>query len=79
VRFLALSLEPDEQLTRVAAEGYGLQMLVAVADGEVLAPLRVNQVPSTLFVDREGIIVAAASGSRKRRFFEQRAAALVRP
>lgn len=71
VRFLALSLEPDEQLVLKAAQRLGIEMQVAVAAGEVLSPLGVNQVPSTVFI-RDGTIVAAASGERKRAFFEKR-------
>ncbi len=87
VAFLALSLEPDEQEVLEAANRLGLEMPVAIVEGEVLGPLGVNQVPSTVFVDREGTIVAAArgtivaaaSGDRSRSFFERRVKALLGP
>ncbi len=72
VGFLALSLEPDEALVRAAAAKYGLGMDVAIARGEVLAPLGVRAVPSTVFVSKDGVIVAAASGARDEAYFEER-------
>ncbi len=78
VSFLALSLEPDEQRVLEAAQRLSIEMPVAVAEGEVLGPLGVNQVPSTVFIDREGTIVAAASGERKRAFLEKRVRELIR-
>jgi hypothetical protein len=53
-------------------------MTVAISSSETLGPLSVNQVPSTVFVDRQGVIVAAASGARSRRFFEDRVKELLR-
>ena len=47
-------------------------MPVAIGKGEILAPLGTNQVPSTVFIDRRGVIIAAASGERKRTFLEAR-------
>jgi hypothetical protein len=47
-------------------------MPVAIAKGEILAPLGTNQVPSTVFIDRRGVIVAAAIGERKHTFLEVR-------
>ena len=78
VGFLALSLEPDEQLVRRAAQQLGIRMRVAISKDETLGPLGVNQVPSTVFVDAEGRIVAAASGERGRGFFERRVRALLK-
>jgi hypothetical protein len=77
VGFLALSLEPDEGLVRRGVEQNRIQMPVAIAMEEMLAPLGVNQVPSTLFVGPDGRIVGAASGPRSRRFFQRHARALV--
>lgn len=77
VGFLALSLEPDEQEVLEAARAWNLDMQVAVARGEVLGPLGVSRVPSTVYVSEEGTIVAAASGARSRRFFERRVAELL--
>jgi hypothetical protein len=47
-------------------------MPVAIAKGETLGPLGTNRVPSTVFIDRRGVIVAAASGERKLTFLEAR-------
>jgi thioredoxin-like negative regulator of GroEL len=79
VGFLALSIEPDEKVVEAAARKLGLAMTVATTRDEVLAPLRVNAVPSTVFVDASGTIVAAASGLRKRSFLEARVRALLDP
>ena len=76
---MALSLEPDRDLVRAAARKMGIQMLVAVAKGETLGPLGTNQVPSTVFIDRRGVIIAAASGERKRSFLEARTRELLGP
>ena len=38
----------------------------------VLAPLGVNDAPSTLFLDSKGTIVFAANGGRSERFFRKR-------
>lgn len=79
VQFLALSLEPDEALVQQAAASMGISMLVATTEQETLGPLSVRQVPSTVFVDEKGNIVAAASGARSRSFFEKRVRALLEP
>lgn len=71
-RFVAVSLEPDEKEVRDAADRMGLEMQIAFAEGEVLGPLGVNQVPSVAFIDSEGVVVAAASGERSRSFLEKR-------
>ena len=67
-----MSIEPDEALVRRGAEKNGIAMTVAISNSETLGPLSVNQVPSTVFVDRQGVIVAAASGERGRKFFARR-------
>lgn len=77
VGFLALSLEPNEQSVERAAAKLGIQMPVAVTEDEVLGPFGVNAIPSTVFVDRNGVIVAAASGARDRGFMERRVRALL--
>ncbi|MHB8872329.1 MAG: TlpA family protein disulfide reductase [Myxococcaceae bacterium] len=79
VGFLALSLEPDAEVVAAAAARFGVTMKVAVAEDEVLGPFGVNQVPSTIFIDRDGLIVAAASGERSRAFLERRVKALLEP
>lgn len=50
---------------------------MAVTDDEVLAPLGVRAVPSTVFVSADGTVVAAASGVRSEAFFEERVRALL--
>ncbi|MFZ5469144.1 MAG: TlpA family protein disulfide reductase [Myxococcota bacterium] len=70
--FAALSLEPDEQLVIPALQAMRVEMKVLLAQDEVLGPFGVNQVPSTVFIDKRGIIVAAASGEKKRPFLERR-------
>ena len=75
VGFLAVSLEPDPALVHVAMERLGILMPVAVAKGELLAPLSVNQVPSTVFVSN-GRIAMAVSGRRSQAFFARRIAQL---
>jgi hypothetical protein len=72
VRFIALSLEPDPERVRRGAKEFGVTMPIAIADGEVLAPLKVRQVPSTVFIDAQGVIRMTASGEHDRRFFERR-------
>lgn len=57
----------------------GIQMPVAIAKGETLGPLGTNQVPSTVFINSRGIIVAAASGARKHSFLEARTRELLSP
>lgn len=73
VRFLALSLESDETLVRDAASKWKLGALpLAVAESEALGPLGVNQVPATLFIGSDGVIIAAANGERDARFIRRR-------
>ena len=67
IGFLAISLVPDRDVTRDAAKQMGISLPVAVASREVLSPLSVNATPSTIFLSKDGRIVAAASGSRTRR------------
>jgi hypothetical protein len=72
VGFLLLTLEPDEARVRRAISEWKLQGQVALATGEVLGPLSVREVPSTLFVDARGQIIAAASGPRSQSFLARR-------
>ena len=72
VGFLALSLNPSETRNRKAAAELGLHMTVATAKGEVLGPLRVSTVPATVFIDRQGVVVAAVNGERSREFYARR-------
>ena len=75
--FLALSLEQDDSIVLDAARKLDIKMKVALAQSEVLAPFSVSQVPSTVFLDKDGTLVAAASGPRERDFFERRVKELV--
>lgn len=77
MQFLALSIEPDRELVGRWAKKMGIHMNVAVSEDETLGPLAVNQVPSTIFVNEQGVIVAAASGERSASFFKRRARALL--
>lgn len=77
VGFLAVSLEQDIGRVRRAVGEWKLEVRVATATGELLGPLWVREVPSTVFVDAQGIIVAAASGPKSRRFLSARARELL--
>ncbi|HYO58549.1 hypothetical protein [Archangium sp.] len=70
--FLLLSLEPNEARVRRAVSEWNIQGQVAIATGEVLGPLSVREVPSTVFVDARGNLVSAASGERSRDFLAKR-------
>ena len=77
VGFLALSLNPSEVRNRRTAAELGVHMTVATAKGEVLGPLRVSTVPATVFINREGVVVAAVNGERSRAFYARRLEALL--
>jgi hypothetical protein len=77
VGFVALSLNPSETRNRRAAAELGLHMTVATAKDEVLGPLRVSTVPATVFISREGVVVAAVNGERSRAFYARRLEALL--
>ncbi|WNG58511.1 TlpA family protein disulfide reductase [Archangium gephyra] len=77
VGFVALSLLEVERVPTVAQQ-LGVQMRLAYAEGEVLGPLGVNQVPSTVFIDARGVIVASVSGERDQDFFERRVRELLK-
>lgn len=70
--FLALSLEPNEQLVINASAKANIGAKVAVAKSEVLGPLGVSQVPSTIFLRKDGILNAVASGPRDLAWLERR-------
>jgi hypothetical protein len=77
VGFLALSLSSDRETVRTEAGRLGIRMAVGTTPAEVLAPLGVNAVPATLFVDRDGTIVAAATGEKSLRSLRAQAAKLL--
>lgn len=64
-------------LVAEAAKRMGIQMEIAVAQSELLAPLGVRALPSTVFVSADGRIVAAATGARDAAFFERRVRELI--
>ena len=70
--FLAISMEPDARLVIAAAQAHNIGSKVAIARSEMLGPLAVNQVPSTVFLRADGILNAVASGPRDRAWFERR-------
>ena len=72
VKFLAVSLEPDVTTVKKAAEELKIEMRVAVTEEEVLAPFGAKRTPATVFIDKSGKIVAAASGEKSERFLEAR-------
>jgi len=78
IRFIALSLERDPDVVREAADKLGIRMRVASARSEILAPLAVSEIPSTVFVREDGTIVAAASGARTLSFLRERTGELLR-
>lgn len=75
--FVALSLHPEvDDVVRVARQ-HGVGMTLAVAQDEVLGPLGVRVIPSTVFVDARGVVVAVAEGERSERFFRRRLDAML--
>jgi hypothetical protein len=65
VRFLAVSLEADTRRVRVAMETLKLTLPVATPEAELLAPLNLESVPATIFVDASGQVVAKLGISSK--------------
>ena len=57
LRFLAVSLDADTRHVRVAMEKLKLTLPVATAEAELLAPLGLESVPATVFVDASGQVV----------------------
>lgn len=78
MRFAALSLVSELDPVRVEAQRLKLGAKILVTDDEVLSPFGVNQVPSTVFIDSRGVIVAAVSGPKGKKFLERRLKELVR-
>jgi nucleoid-associated protein YgaU len=65
VRFLAVSLDADTRRVRVAMESLKLTLPVATPEAELLAPLDLESVPSTIFIDASGKVVAKLGISSK--------------
>lgn len=70
--FLAVSLESDVTLVKKGAAQMGIAMPVASTEMQVLDPFGVKTAPSTVWVNEDGKIIAAASGGRSFKFFEAR-------
>jgi len=63
VGFVAVSIAPDRNRIRVAAEKMGLRtMPVAAAESEMLAPLSLETVPATFLVSADGMMVERYQG-----------------
>lgn len=71
MEFLAVSLEPRADRVEKARKELGLMLPVAIADGELLGPLGVRDIPSTVWIDERGIVVGAASGPRSEAVFKR--------
>ena len=78
VGFLAISVEQDPGLVEQAAKKISLPLDVAYAQSEVLGPLGVRLLPSTVFVDENGVIVAAVNGAKDAAYFERRVRELLK-
>jgi hypothetical protein len=65
VHFLAVSLDADTRKVRVAMERLKLTIPVGTPEAELLAPLNLDSVPSTLFIDASGQVVARLGISSK--------------
>ena len=57
VHFLAVSLDADSRRVRVAMETLKLSLPLATPEAELLAPLGLESVPATIFVDASGQVV----------------------
>lgn len=78
MKFLAVSLEPDQKIVKKSATAMDIQWQVASTKMAVLDPFGVKRAPSTVWIDDTGKIVAAASGDRSLRFLEARTNELVK-
>ena len=65
VRFLAVSLDADSRRVRVAMETLKLTLPVGTPEAELLAPLGLDSVPATIFVDATGLVIAKLGISSK--------------
>ena len=76
VGFLALAFDSNQARVKDRAAELGLHMQVATV--EWVQPNDFKVVPSTLFVDAQGMVVDMAEGPRDRAYFEKKAAALLK-
>jgi len=72
VVFIAVSIDPDVESVRSRARRLGLDVPLLIARGEALGPMHVAAAPSTVFIDRNGIIRAAVNGPKDADFLQRR-------
>ena len=65
-------MEPDSRQVIAAAQAFNIGSKVAIAKSEMLGPLAVNQVPSTVFLRSDGILNAVISGPKDQAWLERR-------
>jgi hypothetical protein len=70
-------MEPDSRIAAAAAAQMGIRMRVVTTSDEVLAPLGVNGVPATVFVDASGTVVRAATGPHSLSSMREQVSALL--
>jgi thiol-disulfide isomerase/thioredoxin len=71
IGFLSLSLIPERRPNEKFLKELNVQMPWVMAEGEVLHPLAVNQIPSTVFLNKDAVIVRAARGQKSARSLEK--------
>ena len=72
-------MEPDPRQVIAAAQAFNIGSKVAIAKSEILGPLAVNQVPSTVFLRADGVLNAVISGPKDRAWFERRILEILPP
>jgi thiol-disulfide isomerase/thioredoxin len=78
VRFLSVSIVSDPAATRRAADAYGLGGPLASTTGNLLEALRLDEVPSTVWISKEGRVVAVGSGALSERVLDRETRRLLR-
>lgn len=71
IGFIALSLDPDEGKIFEAAAKAEVDSTLAWAEGEVMGPLGLKEVPSTVFIDADTVIVAQTTGEQSAETLEK--------
>jgi len=74
---MAVCITQSDARVRQAVNRLGISMPVAIAQGGVLAALSVQYVPTTLFIDPDGQIVAKVTGQHSYESLRERARALL--
>lgn len=77
VSFLALSIDQDVERVEEFVKRYRISMPVATTDDSVLGPLGLRTVPSTVFLDRNGVIIEVATGPHSESYFRERVESLL--